>query len=97
MDPVLKSTLTSIATFALGAAGSWAVANNYITQDQAASLTADIVGAGSVLIGGGLVWYKAKQHTQTAQIAAVNDDKTNGVKVVPITAPSPAVTEPVKS
>jgi hypothetical protein len=95
MDPVLKSTLTSIATFGLGAAGSWAVAQGYITKDQAAELTADIIGGGTVLIGGVLIAYKARQHTQTAQIAAVNDDKSNGVKVVSDKVEAPTATAPI--
>lgn len=98
MDPILKSTITSVLTYGLGAAGAWAVAQGYITKDQAASLTTDIIGGGSVLIGGLLVWYKARQHTQAAQIQAVNA-ADNGVKVVADdarAAPIATVSAPVK-
>lgn len=95
MDPVLKSTITTVATYLVGAVGAWAVAHNYLTPDQASSLGPDVIGAGSIIIGGALVWWKARQHTPAAQIAAVNN-ANNGVKVVPATAPAPAVTAPLK-
>lgn len=81
MDPVLRSTITTVMTYALGAAGAWAVAKGYLTKDEASSLTPDLIGAGTILIGGLLAWYKASQHTQKALIAAVNG-ADNGVKVV---------------
>lgn len=95
MDPVLKSTLTSLASVGVGSALGWAVTQGYLTKDQAATLTTEIVGGGSIAIGGLLIWYKARQHTKVAQIQAVNA-ADNGVKVVASASPSPKVEEPLK-
>lgn len=95
MDPVLKSTLTSFATIGVGSALGWAVTQGYITKDQASTLTADIIGGGSIAIAGALVWYKARQHTQAAMIQTVNA-ADNGVKVVAAATVAPQVNGPLK-
>lgn len=95
MDPQLKSILTSILLAIATSATTWGVAHGLVPAADQNVIANDIVtfifGAVSAL----LAWYKTRQHTPTAQIAAVND-ADNGVKVVPATSPAPTVKEPLK-
>lgn len=65
---------------------TWAVAKG-LPLDSASSLAGMVVMGISTLITG----FAA---SQGVQIPIINDDATNGVKVVSVTSPSPAVNAP---
>ena len=88
MNPVIKSTLSTLFVALCG--GGLAAVGITSATDQATVANA-VVGA--VLLGVGAVttWYKAQQHTLSAQVSAINDPP-NGLKVVSDLSPSPTVT-----
>lgn len=95
MDPQLKSILTTFIATAAGSIATYAVSKGIIPGEDQAGVADAIVSGVLYLITAGIVWWKARQHTPTAQIAAVNN-ADNGCKVVAATAPAPAVTAPQK-
>lgn len=96
MDPQLKSILTSVGMTLSTSVAAWAVTHGIIHAADQAPVADAIVTAVSAGVTALLGWYKTRQHTPTAQIAAVNDDPTNGVKVVAEAVPAPKVTVPLK-
>ena len=95
MDPMLKSVLTTIATGLATSVATWAAAVGIIPTSAESTVVNSLVSLAFYLIAVALVWYKALDHTKTAQIAAVNN-ADNGVKVVAGTASAVTVTEPLK-
>lgn len=91
-------------SFSMGAVAA-AAALHLFTGDQAATITTSVtqIGNGVAEIAAGLAplialatgAYATWTASRKSQMAAVNNDKTNGVKVVPETSPTPAVTEPI--
>jgi hypothetical protein len=98
MDPQLKSTLTTILAAVLGGAGVWAVKVGVVPVSDQANFVNMLV---TVVIGGAgavLTWYKARQLSAIAVIAAVNNTD-NGLKVVAASAanaPTRVETAPLK-
>ena len=99
MTGPLGSIIGSVALWVAGALVMWLSQHGVVSPDQAAQDTTVISGllvsGVTVAASAALVWWKSQQNTQTAVITAVNNDKTNGVKVVPETSPTPAVSAPV--
>jgi Flp pilus assembly protein TadG len=91
-------------TFSMGATAAVA-ALHVISGDQASTITTSVtqIGNGVAQIATGLAplialatgAYAAWTASRKSQIAAVNDDKTNGVKVVSETSPSPQINAPI--
>jgi hypothetical protein len=98
MDPQIKSTLTTLAAVVAPVIATWLISAGIVPASGADALTTTlvnvIVGVAGAAISLFLVWYKQRQHTPTAQIAAVNN-APNGVKVVDQSSPSPVVTAPI--
>ena len=93
MDPQTKSLLTSIVLSLASAAAMWAANKGLIPSADVPTIANDLmflVFAGVAVATG---WYKRNQHTQTAQITAVND-ADNGRKVVDESSPSKQVDAP---
>ena len=85
------SLIGSGALFAAGALVGWLATHNII---PAADVTQDTAVVASILvgaIGAGVGYFKMKQAAPDALIKQVNADLTNGVKVVPVSSPTPAV------
>lgn len=95
MDPQLKSILTTVAGYAAAGIAAWAASKGLIPAADQSSFANDVVMIGAGAVAAALAWYKARSHTPTAQIAAVNA-ADNGVKVVPATAMTPSVNHPLK-
>lgn len=99
MDQVTKSLLTSAAGILASSIVGFAVNKAWITADQGAALTSNLsaifLGAGAAIAAGVIAWVHSRQVTQPAMIQAVNA-ANNGVKVVPSTSPTPAVSGPLK-
>lgn len=91
MDPELKSTLTTIFVAICG--GGLTAIGITSAHDQMTVANA-IIGVVVLGAGAAVTWWKKKQHTPQAQIAAVND-APNGLKVVKETVTAPKETEPV--
>lgn len=99
-NPVLKSAISSIVIYLIGlVAGRLGLTPDQVAGLSNAVVTVLILGGGSV-VALFLTWFKARQHTQTALIQAVKDDKTNGVTPVAAVdakaARIPSVSGPVK-
>ena len=94
MDPQTKSILTSIALAGATSIAGYAASKGLIPSGDQSVLANDLVTLVSGLVAAGLAWYKSRQHTQTALIAAVNN-ADNGVKVVSNASPGPAVDAPI--
>ena len=94
MDPISKSTITSILMVLAGNLATLGVTNGVIPgadKDSAANVMVDLVlWIITVAIG----WYKKQQHTPQAQIDAINLPN-NGLKVVKENEAVPAVTKPL--
>lgn len=101
MDPVLKSTLTSIGLAGAAALSATAASHGIIPNDAGseASLSNAILVVGGAIVAAVLAWYKTRQVTQPAMIVAVNK-ANNGVTAVKSTDAEAAgitpVNEPVK-
>jgi len=95
MDPQIKSILTSIVLAGATALAGQAATAGLIPGSDQASFANDLVTIFFGAIATALAWYKARQHTPSAQIAAVNK-ANNGVKVVADTSASSAVATPLK-
>ena len=93
-----------VLTFSMGATAAVA-ALHVISSDQASTITTSVtqIGNGVAQIAAGLAplialatgAYATWTASRKSQMAAINDDKGNLVKVVPNTSPTPAVTEPI--
>jgi len=94
MDPQVKSFLTSIVLAGATALAGQAATAGLIPGADQATFANDLVAIFFGAIAAGAAWYKARQHTPTAQIAAVNN-ADNGVKVVLIAGDNRAVATPV--
>lgn len=80
-NAVVKSAISSIVLYLIGmAAGKLGLTPDQATGLSNALITVITVGGGS-LIALIITWWKARKHTQAAQIQAVNA-ADNGVKVV---------------
>lgn len=90
MNPVLKSTLTTILTVALGSSATWLVNKGIITADQTNSVvelgSGIVVGFGAVAVG----WWKSRQHTPTAQVAAIENMSTAAANAAVLSLPATA-------
>lgn len=101
MDPVLKSTLTSIGLAGATALSATAASHGVIPNDAGsqASLANALLVVGGAAVAAVLAWYKTRDHTPTAQIEAVKK-ADNGVTPVATAdakaAGIPAVSAPVK-
>ena len=99
MDPQLKSVLTTIGAGGASAVAAWAVSKGLITASDQAADANILLGAAGIVVTGLIAWYKARQHTPTAQIQAVRA-ADNGVTVVPtaaaVAAGIPSVSAPLK-
>jgi len=96
MDPQLKSLLTSVLLASFTSAAVWAANRGLIPSEDQSVIANDLV---TFVLGGGaaiLTWYKAREHSPSKQIEAVNKAK-NGVKVVPESSPTPAISGPLES
>jgi hypothetical protein len=72
MDPQLKSILTSVALAIATAIASWAASHGLVPDQDQGTVANDLVTALFGAAAMGLAWYKSREHTPTAQIAAVN-------------------------
>ena len=93
MNPQQVNELLRNALISAGSVGATLlVTKGILTQEQATALVPDLVTA-VLTIGTGLVAYWGhKSQGASALTAAVNSDSVPGVKVVPLSSPSPAVT-----
>jgi predicted NBD/HSP70 family sugar kinase len=73
----------------------WAVHQGIIPQNDQSVLANQLVLVGGGITAAFFAWYKTRMVTQKAMIQNINNTD-NGVKVVPASAPEPAVSEPVK-
>jgi len=96
MDPILKSTLTSVLMTGAGSLATVAVTNGVIPGSEHDSAANIIVSLMLWAITAGIGWYKRQQHTPQANLDAINVPK-NGLKVVPDMSPTPAVLVAPKS
>lgn len=95
MDPEVKSIVSSVALSGATSIAVWAAGHGIVPASDESNLANTLVtvafGLGALAIG----WYKKRQMSQTAMIAAVNN-ADNGVKVVAETTPAPKVDAPMK-
>lgn len=91
MDPVLRSTLTSLFVAVCG--GGLTAIGVHAGADQMTVANAVI---GALILGAGALttWWKATQHTAQAQIDVINKTP-NGLKVVRADVDAEAVTAPL--
>ena len=89
------SLVGSLIIAAAGMAVGWLASHNIIPSADVTQDTALVATAISGAIGAAVIWYKARQSTQTKMIQSVNA-ADNGVKVVPATAIVAPVNVPLK-
>ena len=94
MNPILQSILTTIGASAAASVATWAASVGIVPQSDVSTIENALVAAGLYGIAGVLAWLKAMEHTQKAQIDAVNE-ASNGVKVVAQTAQAVQVDGPI--
>ena len=83
-----NSLIRALSTFI----GGLLVTKGVISASDSTVLTTALITlAGAIITAAPAIW-GVMSHTQTAQIAAVNNDKTNGRKVVDESSTSPMVT-----
>ena len=73
MDPQLKSILTSVLVAVCGGGVTWAVKVGIVQQADESTITNTVVAGVIFAVGAAIAWWKSRQHTPEAQIAAVND------------------------
>jgi len=96
LDPMTKSAITSVLLVGASWVTAWGAAHGLIPAADVSAITNDIVAAVGVALMALFAIVKMRAQSQSAMIQAINSDKTNGVKVVPETSPTPPVNAPVK-
>lgn len=93
-----------VATYAAGAATALGAVHILSAGDSATAVAAvneisdgvaKLFAVFAPVVGVLSAWWASRTASPTAQIAAVNE-ADNGVKVVPVSSPTPAVTQPLK-
>jgi hypothetical protein len=95
LDPQAKSLLSTILGYAAASVGTFAVTHGIIPGADQSTFDNDLVGAALWGVAALIGWWKKRQHTPRAQIAAVNQ-ADNGVKVVAQNAEAQQVNVPLK-
>jgi len=86
------AAIVRIAITVLTGPGSYLVSRGVLTADQANQLAPVLIPAVTAVTGIIVGKFAVSAHSAQAAVQAVNSDSVPGVKVVPLSSPTPAAT-----